>query len=102
MLPAALAAVLIVSSCGGSDEASTTDESSTVDSAVGSEVVGHYADGVYVSYAASVESATKMGDDIEAFLDDPTEDTLATARKAWLTARPDYGVTEAFLLGRLS
>lgn len=96
MLPAALAAVLIVSSCGGSDEASTTDESSTVDSAVGSEVVGHYADGVYVSYAASVESATKMGDDIEAFLDDPTEDTLATARKAWLTARPDYGVTEAF------
>ncbi|MBK9559215.1 MAG: iron-regulated protein [Candidatus Microthrix sp.] len=96
VLPAALAAVLIVSSCGGSDEASTTDESSTVDSAVGSEVVGHYADGVYVSYAASVESATKMGDDIEAFLDDPTEDTLATARKAWLTARPDYGVTEAF------
>ena len=89
MLPAALAAVLIVSSCGGSDEASTTDESSTVDSAVGSEVVGHYADGVYVSYAASVESATKMGDDIEAFLDDPTEDGWVRSGAAFWAARDE-------------
>ncbi len=63
---------------------------------MGTEVVEHYADGVFASYQASVDSATKMGDDIEAFLDAPTEETLDTARKAWLTARPDYGVTEAF------
>jgi putative iron-regulated protein len=59
-------------------------------------VVTAYADGVLASYRASASSAKTMDAAIDAFLAAPTEATLAAARKAWLNARGDYGVTEAF------
>ena len=55
-----------------------------------------YADLVHASYEASIASATEMQTAIEAFLADPTEATLGAAKDAWLTARDDYGPTEAF------
>jgi putative iron-regulated protein len=60
------------------------------------EVIEHYAEGVHASYVASLESATAMDAAIDAFLEGPSEATLAAAKDAWLLARDDYGPTEAF------
>lgn len=60
------------------------------------EAVATYAEGVHASYAASLTSATAMDEAIDAFLADPDEETLRAAKEAWLTARDDYGLTEAF------
>ena len=58
--------------------------------------VDHYAAGVHAAYEASLESATELDAAIDAFLADPTDETLDAAKQAWLTARDDYGLTEAF------
>ncbi len=86
---AALAvSVLITMSCGtgddGPSEAATTD------------AVATYAAGVHASYQSSLESAQAMDAAIDRFLADPSEVTLTAAKNAWLTARDDYGPTEAF------
>lgn len=60
------------------------------------EVVEHYAAEVHASYQASLESATALDESLDAFVADPTDETLATAKQAWLTARDDYSLTEAF------
>lgn len=60
------------------------------------EVVANYADLVHESYRLSLESATTMGEAIDAFLAEPSDATLESAKDAWLTARDDYGPTEAF------
>ena len=60
------------------------------------EVVENYADLVQESYRLSLESATGMDTAIDAFVAEPTGETLAAAKGAWLTARVDYGPTEAF------
>ena len=59
-------------------------------------MVDHYAAGVHAAYEASLESATELDAAIDAFLADPTDETLEAAKQAWLTARDDYGLTEAF------
>ena len=41
-------------------------------------------------------SATALDAAIDAFVADPNEETLEAAKQAWLTARDDYGLTEAF------
>ena len=83
----AAAVVLIagtaVAACGGS-------------SAADADVVENYAAGVYASYLATLESARAMDGAIDAFIAAPSEEALAAARSAWLTARDDYGPTEAF------
>jgi putative iron-regulated protein len=55
-----------------------------------------YADLVSASYAASIDSVTALQEAIEAFVADPTEETLQAAKDQWLAARDDYGPTEAF------
>lgn len=59
-------------------------------------VVEHYAAGVHAAYTASLESATALDEAIDAFVADPTDETLGAAKQAWLAARDDYGITEAF------
>lgn len=85
ILSAVVVAVLVVAACGGDGEEASRDE-----------VVETYAEGVHALYAASLESAQEMDAAIDAFVADPTDATLAAAKEAWLTARDDYGVTEAF------
>ncbi len=80
---AALAAAL--TACGGN----ASDD-------LRGEVVENYADVVHESYQVSLESATAMDQAVDAFLADPTDETLAAAKEAWVTARDDYGPTEAF------
>ena len=60
------------------------------------EVVENYADLVQESYQISLDSATTMDGAIDTFVADPNPETLAAAQDAWLTARDDYGPTEAF------
>jgi putative iron-regulated protein len=96
------AGLLLLGACSSdSDSSSSTttapvEESGAYDQALASEVVDHYADGVYATYDASLTSATAMQTAIEAFVASPTDATLAAAKQAWLDARPDYGLTEAF------
>ncbi len=60
------------------------------------EVVGNYAAVVQETYSMSLASATEMDAAIDVLAADPTDATLAAAREAWLGARDDYGLTEAF------
>ena len=80
----ALSSIAMLASCGGDDG---PDLGAAVET---------YADGVHASYAASLASAQAMNAAIDAFVADPNDDTLATAKQAWLDARDDYGLTEAF------
>jgi putative iron-regulated protein len=83
---AIVGAIGVAAGCGGDDD----------ESASRGEVVEHYADGAHASYAASLASAEEMNAAIDAFVADPTPQTLEAAQEAWLVARADYGPTEAF------
>jgi putative iron-regulated protein len=85
-----LVVAIALAGCGGDDEGSPVSaERKTA-------VAEHYADIVYAAYGASIASAERMQASIERFLDRPSQARLASARKAWLTARDDYIVTEPF------
>lgn len=82
----AVALTAAMSACG-------TDPGSDIDP---SAVAETYADLVAAAYQASIDSAATMQVAIGAFLSDPTDQSLAAAKDAWLTARDDYTPTEAF------
>ncbi len=86
-----LVAAIVIggAACGSDDEAAERN-------AMVSDVVAAYATGVHAAYDASLESATTMDAAIDAFIAAPDEATLTAARTAWLDARDDYGLTEAF------
>ena len=85
-LALAAAAALALAACSGDDAPDASKE----------DVVAHYAVGVHATYQASLASAADMAAAIDAFLDNPAPHTLEAAKRAWLTARDDYGVTEAY------
>ncbi len=60
------------------------------------EAVEQYVHVVIASYEASVAAAEVMAEDINEFLDDPNEATLALAKISWLAARDIYGQTEVY------
>lgn len=82
---AATTVLVAVAACGGGDAEELKGE-----------VVANYAQLVHESYRLSLESATEMDVAIDTFVANPTTDTLAAAKDAWLMARDDYGPTEAF------
>jgi putative iron-regulated protein len=55
-----------------------------------------YANHVHASYGDARAQAETMAKAITAFLDTPTAESLAEARKAWVAARPSYLRTETF------
>lgn len=81
----AIVMTVLVTAC--SNQANETDPAA---------VATTYADLVAAAYQASIDSAATMQAAIGAFLSAPTDDTLAAARTAWVTARDDYTPTEAF------
>ncbi len=95
MLVVAASLVLFATACGGSDSSGLRDES-TADGVSEQQVIDHYAEGVHASYVASLSSATQMDEAIDAFVADPSDESLHVAKTAWLAARVDYGPTEAF------
>jgi putative iron-regulated protein len=107
----AIAMTLLMSACSAADEAAdgsgseaaagqTTTATAPADgrdvAAAKREAIEGYAQGVHASYQTSLASAEEMDVAVDQFLDDPTEETLTAAKEAWLTARDDYGPTEAF------
>ncbi len=60
------------------------------------DVLKSYSQLVYLNYKAAYDDAVKLQDAINAFLEKPNAETLATAREVWTTSRLSYGQTEAF------
>jgi len=60
------------------------------------EAMETYADIVFASYEDSLTAANELHDAIEAFLEEPTEETLVAAQDAWLASNEPYGQTEAY------
>jgi len=63
------------------------------------EVLASYGDIAYAGYGDARISAEKLLEAVNALTTHPTTETLAQARKAWLTARPPYMQTEGFRFG---
>lgn len=63
------------------------------------EVLKTYADIAQASYEDSLGSAKTLRTAIDALLANPTAETLAKAREAWIVARVPYMQTEAFRFG---
>lgn len=82
----AVALAVSIAACS-SNQANETDPAS---------VATTYADLVEAAYQTSIDSASAMEVAIDAFLSDPTDESLVAAKTAWLTARDDYTPTEAF------
>ncbi|NOG51162.1 MAG: hypothetical protein HND48_18330 [Chloroflexi bacterium] len=55
-----------------------------------------YADIAYASYGDSLTTALDLRDAIAAFVAEPSEETFAAAKEAWLAANEPYGQTEAY------
>lgn len=74
---------LLASSCSGSSSAKA-------------DAIDTYAAGAHLTYKESFDSAKAMDTAIDMFVARPASDTLQAARQAWLNARDDYGLTEAY------
>lgn len=64
-----------------------------------SAVLATYSDIALAKYEDSLVTAKALDAAVDAFLDSPSEATLATARAAWREARIPYQQTEAFRFG---
>lgn len=62
-------------------------------------VLKHYGDIAQATFEDSLSTAKALQINIDAFLDNPSEATLASAKKAWINARVPYQQTEAYRFG---
>ena len=62
-------------------------------------VLTTYADVAQAMYEDALASAERLDTAVEALLANPSDATLADARKAWLAARPPYQQTEGYRFG---
>ncbi|MDF1609081.1 imelysin family protein [Hoeflea sp. YIM 152468] len=62
-------------------------------------VIAHYADVAEAKFGDALTSARSLDGAIEQFLADPTDETLAAAKAAWLAARVPYQQTEVYRFG---
>lgn len=60
------------------------------------EAVETYANMVFASYEDSYNTAVTLQEKLEAFVANPSEETMAAAKEAWLASREPYGQTEAY------
>ena len=66
------------------------------DSDLKADVIETYASGAHYSYNTSLASAIALDSAIDNFLAQPSQVRLDAAKRAWLRARDDYGVTEIY------
>jgi putative iron-regulated protein len=85
---------------GGGDEAPTTYAIGSTDANAfaydGKPQIAAYVKLVHDTYAEAKSEAVKLDAAITALLATPSEENLATARKAWVIARPAYLRSETF------
>jgi len=62
-------------------------------------VVDNYADIALAKYEDSLITAKSLDEAVDAFIADPSEDTLQAAKDAWLASRVPYQQTEAYRFG---
>ncbi|EJL51298.1 putative iron-regulated protein [Rhizobium sp. CF122] len=62
-------------------------------------VVKHYAEVAHAKYEDSLTTAKALDAAIDALLKNPTDETLKTARAAWIKARVPYQQTEVYRFG---
>ena len=86
VLPLLVILVLAIAAC--------TDGSGSSD--LKTSVVDNYASGAHSSYVQSLASARALDAAIDNFLAAPSQPRLDAAKRAWLRARDDYGVTEIY------
>jgi len=60
------------------------------------KVIDGYAQIVFATYTDTLAGMKTMDTSIEALVQNPSETTLAAAKKAWLDARQPYALSEAF------
>jgi len=60
------------------------------------EFLENYADIVFASYEDSYNLAVELETALNAFIDNPTEETHQAAKTAWLAVQEPYGQTEAY------
>jgi putative iron-regulated protein len=87
--------LLALSAAIGFASLSTTISAATTADAV----LKHYGDIAQATFEDSLSTAKTLQINIDAFLDDPSEATLASAKKAWINARVPYQQTEAYRFG---
>lgn len=63
------------------------------------DVLKTYSDIAQAMYGDAVTGAKALGAKVDALLKDPSDATLADARKAWIDARPAYQQSEGFRFG---
>ncbi|WP_404379234.1 imelysin family protein [Caenispirillum salinarum] len=63
------------------------------------EVVATYADMAHAKYEDSLKAAQDLDAAIDALVASPSEETLAAARKAWVSAREPYQQSEVYRFG---
>jgi putative iron-regulated protein len=63
------------------------------------DVLEHYANLAHTKYGDSLTTAKTLQKKIDAFLTDPTEQTLNESKQAWVAARVPYMQTEAYRFG---
>ncbi len=78
--------------CAGGAMASSDDDVGELKH----HVVESYSEIVLASYQDSLQLAVALNDALTAFVNDPSEESLAAAREAWLASNEPYGQTEAY------
>lgn len=95
---------LTLSGCGGSGGSSssntdnTTKDAMTITTDKKLRVLTSYADLAIKGYTDSLRDAKLLESAVKVFTANPTEDSLQSAKEAWLVARESYGPTEIFRL----
>ncbi len=69
------------------------------DAVVASDVVTHYADIAHATYQDALTTAETLNERIDELLENPSAETLAAAKKAWIAARVPYQQSEVFRFG---
>ena len=96
-LAACITSASLLMACGGS---SSSDNAGSTAPAINMEkaqlVLNTNAEIAYAAYTDSVVTAKLLQDALGAFKADPTDITLAAAKKAWLVSREPYGQTEVY------
>ncbi|MES2628047.1 MAG: imelysin family protein [Bacteroidota bacterium] len=93
ILPAALLAVSLLSSCKKDKEEQTQTPAATV---TAKEVVTNYSNIVYASYSDALTKSKELRLSAAAFISAPSQAGLDGVKNAYLAAREPYGQTDAY------
>ncbi|MGQ9366003.1 imelysin family protein [Azospirillum sp. A39] len=95
----ATAAILLPLAAGAADGVQVAGVQTAAAAPTANAVLTTYADIAHAAYQDALTEAKKLKTAVDALVANPTEETLAKARQAWLAARVPYQQTEAYRFG---